>query len=173
MINGSSVMGWSLIEAGMDGLNVNVIAWVIVNGTTRGNQLMNSFIVFHQALSDGTDKKISQQQIFSTLESNNLIYRMWKVPCFNLLFSINKIRSITLIFISAEFDLNKLRKACWSLKLSLTRSLKVGLRNRLSKLGSFSSLLSCYISKPWLNVWSHCTSRRLDWSLIGLAKLNI
>jgi len=84
-------MAWLLTEAGMDGLNVNVIAWVIVNGTTRVNQLMNSFIVFHQALSDGTDKKISQQQIFSTLESNNLVYRMWKVPCFNLLIPVNKI----------------------------------------------------------------------------------
>ena len=54
----------------MAGLNVNAIAWVIVNGTTRVNQPMNSFIVFHQALSDGTDKKISPQLIYSTLESN-------------------------------------------------------------------------------------------------------
>ena len=89
----------------MDGLNVNVIAWVIVNGTTKVNQLMNSFIVFHQALSDATDKKISQQQIFSTLESNNLVYLcdIRSVLGFNLLFSTNKIRSITLKFITAKF----------------------------------------------------------------------
>ena len=123
MTNGSFVTVWSLIEAGMAGLNANVIAWVNVNGTTRVNQRMNSSIVFHQALSDGTDKRISPLQIYSILESNKNHTR--NITCFNLLFIINKIWGIifTLIYIKwwqwcwwqsyvGHFKMLKVRR-CW------------------------------------------------------------
>ena len=53
-------MDSSQIKVGMDGLNANVIVWVNVNGTTRANQQMSSFTVFHQVLSEETVKRLNQ-----------------------------------------------------------------------------------------------------------------
>ena len=65
-------MGSLQTKVGMDGLNANVIVWVNVNGTTKANQQMNSFIASHQEPSDGMAKRLNQPWIYSTLESNQI-----------------------------------------------------------------------------------------------------